>query len=67
MFADTVYYYLLITFSMLSFVFECTVQVIRAKQRSPLFPNNKQARANKGTGLSWFRERQSGHRLLKGN
>lgn len=46
MFVDTVFGYQVIAFSMLSFVFECTVEVIRATQRSLLFPNSQQARAN---------------------
>lgn len=52
MFADTVFDYKRIAFGMLSFVFECTVEVIRVAQRSLLFPNSQQARANSGEQVS---------------
>lgn len=43
MFADTVCDYQPIAFSMPPFVFECTVEMIRATQRSLLFPKSHQA------------------------
>lgn len=48
MFADTVCDYQPIAVCMPPFVFECTVEMIRATQRSPLFPKSHQAGANEG-------------------
>lgn len=56
--------YQFFVFSMLSFVYECTAEVIRTTQRSPLFPNSNRPEPNREAGLSWFHEGHFGHRNI---